>query len=425
MADKRLNHTVVIGTQWGDEGKGKLVDMMSGKFDVVARFNGGNNAGHTVIHNGEQVKLHVLPSGIFSQSKLLISQGAVFDPEVLLTELIFCKKHSLNLDLLIDHRVNLVMPYHKLLDGASEIWKGKKATGSVKVGIGYCYEDRNNRSGIRCEDLFYPKILKDKIKTIYPLKKAILEKVYRQKVTISEEAIYKRLLYIARILKPYIGDVSQYVSKNLNKKTMLFEGAMATMLDASFGTYPYTVANNTFASALFPSIGIPAFQINVVGVVKAYTTRVGGGPFPTEQKNADGELLQKAGHEIAATSGRIRRCGWLDLNILRFAHRLNNFSSFAVTKLDVLSVFSEIPICVGYRLHEKVIKEFPAVTHEYDYCKPIYKIFPGWKSDISKVKKLKNLPIQARRYVDFIEQELKVPVKVISVGAERDANIFI
>lgn len=425
MVDKRLNHAVVIGTQWGDEGKGKLVDMMSNKFDVIARFNGGNNAGHTVIHNGEQVKLHVLPSGIFSKSKLLISQGAVFDPEVLLTELIFCKKHSLNLDLLIDHRVNLVMPYHKLMDGASEAWKGKKATGSVKVGIGYCYEDRNNRSGIRCEDLFYPKILKEKIKIIFPLKKAILEKVYGQKVTISEEEIYKRLLYMARVLKPYIGDVSQYVNKNLNKKKMLFEGAMATMLDASFGTYPYTVANNTFASALFPSIGSPAFPIHVIGVIKAYTTRVGGGPFPTEQINEAGELLQKAGNEIAATSGRIRRCGWLDLNILRFAHRLNNFSSFAVTKLDVLSVFSEIPVCVGYRLHGKVIKEFPAVTHEYGLCKPIYKIFPGWKSDISKVRKLKNLPVQARRYIAFIEQELQVPVKIISVGAKRDANIFI
>ncbi len=424
MAVKKNHHTVVIGAQWGDEGKGKLVDMMAKDFDVVGRFNGGNNAGHTVIYKGEKVKLHVLPSGMFSQKKLLISQGAVFDPEVLLAEIKFCQKHKIKLDLLIDYRVNLVMPYHKLMDAGSEAWKGKKATGSVRVGIGYCYEDRNNRAGIRAEDLLYPKILKEKITTIFPLKKAILEKVYRQKVDIDALKIYKRLLFFSKLLRPFIGDVSEFVTKNQTKKSMLFEGAMATMLDASFGTYPYTVANHTIASSLFPSIGTSAFPITVLGVIKAYTTRVGGGPFPTEQKNKIGETMQKVGVEIAATSGRTRRCGWLDMNILRYANRLNNFSTLAVTKLDVLSVFFEIPVCIGYKMGAKIIKEYPSISHDYYQCRPIYKTFAGWKKDISGVRKIKDLPKEARRYVDFIEQDLQVPVKIISVGAARDANIF-
>ena len=232
--DKRP--VVVIGAQWGDEGKGKLVDMMARDFDLVGRFNGGNNAGHTVIYKGQQCKLHVLPSGIFQQKKLVISQGAVFDPEVLLTELEFCQKNKLKLDLMIDYRVNLVMPYHKLMDGANEAWKGKAATGSVKVGIGYCYEDRNNRSGIRAEDLLFPKILKEKIGRISPLKKAILEKVYRVKLPFIEESIYRRLLFFSKLLRPFLGDVSTYIQKNLGKKSMIFEGAMATMLDSSSGT---------------------------------------------------------------------------------------------------------------------------------------------------------------------------------------------
>ncbi len=416
---------VVIGTQWGDEGKGKLVDMLAKDYDVVGRFNGGNNAGHTVIYEGEQCKLHVLPSGIFQQKQLLISQGAVFDPEVLLTEFAYCKRHRLKLNLLIDYRVNLVMPYHKLMDAANESWKGKKATGSVKVGIGYCYEDRNNRSGIRCEDLLYSNIFKEKIQTIFPLKKAILEKTYGTKVTVTADGIYKRFSQIAKILKPYIGDVSLFMQKNLDKKSFIFEGAMATMLDGQFGTYPYTVANNTIASSIFSSLGTPPFPYKVMGVVKAYTTRVGGGPFPTEQKNNIGEILVSKGKEIAATSGRIRRCGWLDLNIVRYAHRLNNFTKLAITKLDVLSEFSEIKVCIGYRLGKKIIREYPSVTHQYYQCIPIYKTFKGWKKDISKIRSFDTLPKEAKSYILFIQRELRVPIKIISVGAERNSNIFL
>ncbi len=419
-----LKQTLIIGSQWGDEGKGKLVDALAKDYDAIGRFNGGNNAGHTIIYKNEQVKLHILPSGIFNRKKLLIAQGAVFDPEVILTEIEFCEKHKIKLDLLIDYRVNLVMPYHKMLDGASEAWKGKKATGSVKVGIGYCYEDRNNRSGIRCEDLLYPKILREKIEFLFPLKKAILEKTYGYKVDTTAEKIFLRLIKITKKLLPFIGDVSGYVRDNLKRKNILWEGAMATMLDGQFGTYPYTVANNTIASSLFTSLGTAAFPLDVIGVIKAYTTRVGGGPFPTEQKNKIGETLQQIGHEIAATSGRIRRCGWLDLCILRYGQKLNQFTSLAITKLDVLSSFAKIPVCVGYKLNGKMIQEYPPITHEYYKCRPVYKTLKGWKTPITQARKYQDLPKNARIYLEFIEKQIGVPIKYISNGAEREALII-
>lgn len=418
-----IKPTVIIGSQWGDEGKGKLTDAIARDFDVVGRFNGGNNAGHTLIHKGNQVKLHVLPSGIFHKKQLLIAQGAVFDPEILVSELQYCQKNRLSVKLMIDYRVNLVMPYHKLMDMASEKRKGKGATGSVRVGIGFCYEDRNNRSGIRVEDLFYPQILKQKIEIIFALKKDILEKVYGVRTTLTSHKIFTRLMYLARYIKPYAGDVTGYVHDNLPTKKMLFEGAMATMLDASFGTYPYTVANHTIATSLFTSLGIPQMQLNNIGVIKAYTTRVGSGPFPTEQKNNIGEILQKTGHEIAVTSGRIRRCGFLDLCIIRYAHKLNGFSSLAITKLDVLDSFDKIPVCVGYKLNGKKIREYPAISHQFYKCQPIYKNLTGWRESLQGVKKYGHLPKNAREYLKFIETEIDVPIKYISTGAERDALI--
>lgn len=418
-----MKPTVVIGSQWGDEGKGKLVDALSSRYDIVGRFNGGNNAGHTVIYRGQQVKLHVLPSGVFNRKHLVIAQGAVFDPEVLYQELKFCQKNKVKVDLLIDYRTNLVMPYHKLMDAASEAWKGKKATGSVKVGIGFCYEDRNNRSGIRCEDLLYPNLLKAKIRAIFPLKKAILEKVYGMSVKTSPDVIYRRLMDLSKVLLPFMGDVSSFILRNLNRKTMLFEGAMATMLDASFGTYPYTVANHTLASAIFTSLGIPETPLRVIGVVKAYTTRVGSGPFPTEQTTDIGKTLQTVGKEIAATSGRIRRCGWLDLNLVRFAHRLNRFSCLAVTKLDVLGSLTKISVATGYKLNRKSINQFPAISHDFYRCQPVYKSFSGWNKPLEQVKSYSDLPKTAKNYLEFIEREINVPIRYISVGADREALI--
>lgn len=416
--------TVVIGAQWGDEGKGKIVDALAGDFDVIGRFNGGNNAGHTIIYNNSAVKLHVLPSGIFQNKQLLISQGAVFDPEVLLTELKLCKTLKVKPKLTIDNRTNLVMPYHKLFDGAHENWKGKNATGSVRVGIGYCYEDRNNRSGIRCEDLFYPKILQQKIATLWPLKKAILEKVYGVKTDLTAQSIFERIKYLSKYIKPFVGDVRDFVLKNLNSKKFLWEGAMATMLDASFGSYPYTVANNTFASSIFASLGIPEMPLNVIGVVKAYTTRVGGGPFPTEQKNKWGRILQTKGKEIAATSGRIRRCGWLDLPILNYASEINHFSCLALTKLDVLSDFTDIPVNSVYKFKKQKLKTYPGISHDFYKCKPEYVKLKGWQTDITRINRYHDLPQAAKNYIQFIEKSAGIPVKYISVGPERQ-SLFI
>ena len=414
----------IVGAQWGDEGKGKLVDVMAKKFDVVVRFNGGNNAGHTIIHDNEEVRLHVIPSGIFHKKQLIIAQGAVFDPEILLEELAFCKKKKIPLKLMIDQRVNIVMPYHKLMDAGTEKWKGKKATGSLHLGIGYCYEDRNNRAGIRCEDFFNPSILKDKIYTLFPLKKAIIEKGFGLKIDITAEDIYKQTLKYAKILKPYVQDVSKFMAENADKKDILFEGANGFMLDGNYGTYPYTVACNTIVPSILPSVGMPIKNIDAIGVVKAYTTRVGGGPMPTEQLNKEGEAMQSIGREVGATSGRKRRCGWLDLNILRYAQRLNGFFSLAITKLDVLSSFKEIPVCTAYKMGNTILKEYPSITHDYYKCKPVYKVFKGWQKDISKIRKFKELPKEAKMYLKFIETELKVPIRIISVGPERNANIY-
>lgn len=416
-------NTAIVGAQWGDEGKGKLVDVLAKDFDVVVRFNGGNNAGHTIIHNNEEVRLHVIPSGMFHRKQLVISQGTVFDPEIILTEIEFCKRSKIPLKLLIDQRVNIVMPYHKLMDAGTEKWKGKKATGSLHLGIGYCFEDRNNRAGIRCEDFFYPKILKDKIFTLFPLKKAIIENAYGLKINITAEEVYKQTMKYARILKPYIGDAARFLTDNLGKKKILFEGANGFMLDGNFGTYPYTVACNTTVPSIPSSAGIPLTDIYAIGVVKAYTTRVGGGPMPTEQINKYGEAMQSIGKEVGATSGRKRRCGWLDLNILRYAQRINGFSALAITKIDVLSTFSEIPICVAYQIGKDTIKEYPENTHDFYKCKPIYKVFKGWNTDISRIRKLSDLPKEAKTYLQFIERELKVPIKLVSVGPQRNANV--
>lgn len=412
--------TVVIGAQWGDEGKGKIVDYLAGRHDCIIRFNGGNNAGHTIIHQGHTLKLHIIPSGVLHQKKLIITQGAVFDPEVFITELNTLHQLGIKPDLLIDYRVNLVLPYHRLLDAATEAWKGSRATGSLKLGIGYCYEDRNNRSGIRCEDLLYPKVISQKIATLFPLKKGITEKVFGQPVDTSAAKIINRLVKLTKIIKPFIGDASVYLSRNIDKKRVLFEGANGTMLDGNFGTYPYTVANNTISSAVFPYAGLPAQPTTIIGLVKAYTTRVGGGPFLTEQKNKVGEQLQRVGKEIGSTSGRVRRCGWLDLPQLQLSHRLNGFSYLVLTKIDVFSGLKTIKVCTHYRLNGKLISEFPSISHHLYRCTPVYQTLPGWRKSLRDIKQFAHLPREAQNYVRFVETKLNVPIKYISVGPERN-----
>lgn len=415
---------VVIGSQWGDEGKGKVVDLLAKDVDYVVRYNGGNNAGHTVVVNGEKFKLSLLPSGVVQKKVSLIAQGAVIDPKILLDEIAFFETRKIKVKLFIDPRVHIVMPYHKALDAATEAWKGKKATGSLHLGIGYCYEDKNNRFGIRFEDLINPALLKEKLSMFFPLKKRQIELVFGQKTNLTIESIYKDYEGYGKKLKKYLGDVSQLLYKNKNKK-ILYEGAHGTFLDGVFGTYPYTTAVYTISGAVFPYVGIAPSDLYSVGIVKAYTTRVGNGPFPTELFDKTGDDIRAIGVEFGTVSKRPRRCGWLDIPLVRTACRLSGFSYLAITKLDVLSQLSKIKVCIGYNVNGKIVKEVPSMIADFYKCKAIYKEFDGWVSDISKVKKLKNLPKKARIYLQFIEKELKVPIKIISVGSERNSTITI
>lgn len=417
-------HLLIIGSQWGDEGKGKIVDYLAKDFDAVVKFTGGNNAGHTVVIGDKTYKMHIIPSGVFQGKRALVAPGIVFDPEVILAEMEILKENNIPLDLMIDWRVNLVMPYHKQLDAATEIYKGKKSTGSLRLGIGYCYEDKNNRNGIRCEDIINPKALRDKLEKIVPLKKLMIEEVYGQKANLSIDEIYKLYLHYGKLLNKYFGDVSEYISTNINKKRFMFEGANGTMLDGTYGTVPYTVANQTIAGTVFANCGIPVIPVDCLGIVKAYTTRVGNGPFPTEQSNEIGEHLQTIGHEIGTTSGRKRRCGWVDLPILRYSNRLNGFTALALTKLDVLTGLKEMKVATHYVFKGKKIEFFPPKMTDLPDMKPVYRTFKGWNNALGEVKKFSQLPKEAQIYVRFLEDKIGIPIKYIGFGAERRSIII-
>jgi len=416
---------VVVGSQWGDEGKGKVVDILAKQAEFVVRYNGGNNAGHTVVVDGEKFKLSLLPSGAVQNKKIMLSQGVVIDPKVLLAEIDFFEKKGFRLDLTIDPRLHIVMPYHKALDAATEAWKGKKATGSLHLGIGYCYEDRNNRFGVRFEDLIEPKLLKEKLEMFFPLKKRQIELVFGQKTDLTVENIYKDYVVYGKKLKKYSGDVSRIVQKEINRSKILFEGAHGTFLDGVFGTYPYTTAVNTISGGVYSYVGIAPQMIYSLGIVKAYTTRVGNGPFPTELFDKTGEEIRTNGVEFGTVSKRPRRCGWLDLALVRTAGRLSGFNYLTITKLDVLSSLKKIKICTHYLLRGKKILEVPSLIHEFEKCRPVYKEFKGWQKDISGMRKFGELPKEAQEYIKFIEKNLKVSVKYVFVGPERSQTIIL
>lgn len=414
---------IVIGAQWGDEGKGKIVDYLAQKTDYVVRFNGGNNAGHTVVLNGEKFPLSLLPSGVFRKKKLLLSQGVAINPKILLAEIDFFRNRDLKVNLAIDPRANIVMPYHQWLDTSTEEAKGDRKVGSLKLGIGYCYEDRNNRHGIRIEDLIDIKIFREKLEEEYPLKVKRLMGVFHFKPKQTIKEIYEEYKEYGKKLKKYVGDVSKIISDNISKKNILFEGAHGTFLDANFGTYPFTTAVNTISGSVFSFVGIPPKKLEVMGIVKAYTTRVGGGPFPSELGDETGSYIQEKGGEFGTVSKRKRRCGWLDLPMLRLSHRLNGFSSLAITKLDVLSGLGELKMVHHYLLKGRKIKEFPSSLKDVEQVKPVYKVFKGWQEDLTSIYKFQDLPKNCQIYLNFIERVLKVPVKLISVAAERNAII--
>lgn len=384
--------TAVIGTQWGDEGKGKTVDFFAKDYDYIVRFNGGNNAGHTVVVGDQKYPLSLLPSGVLRKKKLFISAGMVVDPVVLLKEI-----NQFDPNLVIDFRTHVVMPYHKLLDAATEEYKGKFKTGSLKLGIGYCYEDKNNREGVRMEDLISKQRLKNRVKRIFELKKRRIRKVFNAKFNLDQEQLICEYYGYGKKLSKYVGDVSRAISENLHTKNILFEGAHGTFLDPVFGSYPYTVAVNTVAGSIFSCVGIPPINLYVLGVVKAYTTRVGAGSHETELKDKIGEHMSSKGNEIATVSKRKRRCGWLNLDMIREAKRLNGFADIVLTKLDVLSGL-----------------KFIKVLNNGKYDKLL-----GWKEDISNITEKKDLPVNCQDYLEYIEKQLAVKIKYISVGPER------
>jgi adenylosuccinate synthase len=418
-----MTATVVVGAQWGDEGKGKVVDLLAEKSDVVARYQGGNNAGHTIVAGDEVYKLHLVPSGILYPGTLcVIGNGAVVDPGALCTEIDQLTERGVSVEgLRLSGNAHLIMPYHVALDGASEMKLGRFSIGTTRRGIGPCYQDKAARVGIRAQDLLDPKILIAKLKVALEAKNEILEKLYGLP-RMDADVIAEDLLAHAEQLRPFIADAALLVDRALRDgKQVLFEGAQGTMLDIDHGTYPFVTSSNPIAGAACTGIGVGPTRIaRVLGVSKAYVTRVGEGPFPSELDDADGQRMLERGNEFGTTTGRQRRCGWLDLVALRYAARLSGFTELALTKLDVLSGFERVRLCTTYRTREgEEIEDFPYHQTVFHGCTPVYRDMPGWQEDISDCRSLDALPDAARNYVAAIAEAVEVPITLIGTGQGR------
>ena len=420
----------LIGCQWGDEGKGKVVDNFARKADVVVRFQGGNNAGHTLVVEGEQIILHLIPSGILHSGKLcIIGNGVVIDPRVLCEEIDLLKSKGYFPDdrlLRISDRAHLILPYHRAIDLGSEKKKGKGKIGTTGRGIGPCYSDKSARAGIRFSDLTEPEALKEKLTRLLEEKNLYLTRVLELE-SIEPEPVIKEFLGYSERLSQYCENTSLLLNQLIKQgKKVLFEGAQGTMLDLDHGTYPYVTSSNTVSGAVCVGAGIgPKLIDRIVGVSKAYTTRVGRGPFPTELKDELGDKLRQQGGEYGATTGRPRRCGWLDLVQLKYAVRLNGFTDLVITKLDVLSGINPLKICVGYRYKGELLKDFPARVEVVEELEPVYQEFSGWEEDISGVREFSELPSSAQDYLKMIQDQLEVPLMAISVGKEREQIILL
>lgn len=415
----------VVGLQWGDEGKGKLIDYLGEMYDATIRYNGGNNAGHTVKVGKTTLHMSLIPSSVLHKKKVMIAQAVVINPAVLINEVRMLKKLGVDPKLTIDKRCHVVLPYHQQMDAASEWYKGKvKQTGSLKLGIGFTYEDRTNRAGIRMSDLIDPKRLRTRVKEEWELKKLRVTKAYGADFDADLENTIETYIKFGKELANYVGDVSEYAKDNIDSQSVLFESAQGAYLDFVYGSYPYTVAYHTIAPAVMADVGIPARKIEVMGIVKAYTTRVGNGPFLAEQDNKIGQYMRDRGHEYGTVSGRPRRCGWLDLPMIKQAIALNGVTEIALTKLDVLSGLSKIKVVTGYEKAGKVVYYPPADDEEAVKMKPIYKTFDGWNKEISKIREFGKLPIEAKAYVRYIEDEVGVILSYVSVGPDRAETII-
>ncbi|MGK7892926.1 MAG: adenylosuccinate synthase [Xenococcus sp. (in: cyanobacteria)] len=423
-----MANVIVIGAQWGDEGKGKVTDLLSRSADVVVRSQGGVNAGHTVVVSGQTFKLHLIPSGIlYPDTECIVGSGTVIDPEVLIEEMEQLKALGVTINnLYISQTAHVTMPYHRSIDQASEERRGDFKIGTTGRGIGPTYADKSERTGIRVLDLMDSKRLHEKLTWTINYKNVILEKLYNLPPLDEKEVIAEYLKY-ADYLRPYVVDSSLKIYQAVQKKkNILFEGAQGTLLDLDHGTYPYVTSSNPIAGGACVGSGIgPTIIDRVIGVAKAYTTRVGEGPFPTELSGEVGELLCDRGAEFGTTTGRRRRCGWFDAVIGRYAVRINGLDCLAITKLDVLDELAEIKVCTAYEINGETCHHFPSNASDFADCQPVYKTLPGWQTDTSNCQSLDDLPPQALNYLKFLAELMEVPIAIVSLGPGRDQTIIV
>ena len=423
-----MSALIVVGAQWGDEGKGKVTDFLAAKADVVVRYQGGNNAGHTVVANGRELKLHLIPSGILYPGKLcLIGNGVVIDPGVLIEEIKQLTDQGINTDFLrISPRAHIILPYHQRLDLCEEEQKGSQKIGTTCRGIGPTYADKTSRAGIRISDLIDPEEFRFRLKYALEEKNRLLVNVYRTEGFDFIEVMEAYSKY-AEILKPYVADVSIIINTALNEgKKILFEGAQGTLLDLDHGTYPFVTSSHPIAGEACIGAGIGPTRINrVVGIAKAYITRVGEGPFPTELMDEMGAKIRECGHEYGTTTGRPRRCGWYDSVVARYAARLNGLDFLAITKLDILSGLETVKICTSYNYKGETLEDFPASLRVLSECEPVYEEMPGWNDDISNIRNYGDLPAEARNYLERLAELSGVPIAIIGVGVQREQTVII
>lgn len=426
-----MSSSVIVGTQWGDEGKGKIIDIMAAKADVVVRSSGGNNAGHTVVHGENVYKLHLLPSGILYPDTLcLIGSGVVVDPKVLLEEIEQMNERGITCDnLRIDARADIIMPWHRELDKLEEAFKAKQTgvnVGTTGRGIGPCYADKDDRVAVRMYDLVHPECLKTLVKNTGELKNLIIEKVYGGK-PFDLDAVYEEYKAYGERLAKYMADASVITFDAYNEgKRVLFEGAQATLLDIDFGTYPFVTSSHPIAGGACVGTGVgPKLIDEVIGVGKSYTTRVGNGPFPTELNDETGDAIREKGHEYGVTTGRPRRCGWFDAVIMRHAVRVNGLTALAINKFDTLADLPVLKVCTAYETADgRTYKDFPVTLEELAQCKPVYEEIEGYTGDISGCKSFEELPEKCRAYITRLEELCGCPITIIGVGPGREDVIF-
>ncbi len=423
-----MSTVVVTGTQWGDEGKGKIVDYLAQQADTVVRFQGGSNAGHTVVVDGEAYKLRLMPSGIlFKGSHCIVGNGVAFDPMVMLEEMDGLAERGIDLSgIRISNRAHVVLPYHRLMDGIGDEARGDNKIGTTKRGIGPCYMDRDNRIGIRVCDLMDEEEFAKRLKENLEIKNKELKLLYDHE-PLSYDEILKEYLGYAERLRPYVCDTIALLNDEIKEgRKILFEGAQATMLDIDYGTYPYVTASHPISGGVGVGAGVAPNKIDkVVGIVKAYCTRVGEGPFPTEQLNAIGEKIREEGHEYGVVTGRPRRTGWLDACVVRYAGLISGIDYMAVTRLDILDNFEEIKMCVAYKYKGEILNEIPASLKVLAEVEPVYETFAGWNTDISKIRKYEDLPENAKKYLERMAEVTGIKLGIVSVGPNRDETIVL